>query len=209
MLVAAGASLTTRDANGLTPMMIAFQVEDNDLATYLESKLRISFHFISFDTYDWIVSCERTLNINSVVEKSGIACALRVKEELLASANFKCRMEPNTFTLNTCIQIKWHNTCFNCLIPFGFCSTTFPFGYFQRTHKHKFSRLLFIHLCIPRSRENVASRVCRRHLNEIEKFAVHPRNAVLHITYVCVCTRKLNICHWPIDDDNQQSKWNG
>lgn len=37
MLVAAGASLTMRDANGLTPMMIAFQVEDNDLATYLES----------------------------------------------------------------------------------------------------------------------------------------------------------------------------
>lgn len=39
MLVAAGASLTMRDANGLTPMMIAFQVEDNDLATYLESTL--------------------------------------------------------------------------------------------------------------------------------------------------------------------------
>lgn len=38
MLVAAGASLTMRDANGLTPMMIAFQVEDNDLATYLESE---------------------------------------------------------------------------------------------------------------------------------------------------------------------------
>lgn len=48
MLVAAGASLTMRDANGLTPMMIAFQVEDNDLATYLESKLYLaqcySFH---------------------------------------------------------------------------------------------------------------------------------------------------------------------
>ncbi|XP_055301129.1 eye-specific diacylglycerol kinase isoform X8 [Sitodiplosis mosellana] len=38
MLVAAGASLTMRDANGLTPMMVAFQVEDNDLATYLESQ---------------------------------------------------------------------------------------------------------------------------------------------------------------------------
>ncbi|XP_031636667.1 eye-specific diacylglycerol kinase isoform X3 [Contarinia nasturtii] len=38
MLVAAGASLTMRDSNGLTPMMIAFQVEDNDLATYLESQ---------------------------------------------------------------------------------------------------------------------------------------------------------------------------
>lgn len=40
MLVAAGASLTMRDANGLTPMMIAFQVDDTDLATYLESKLK-------------------------------------------------------------------------------------------------------------------------------------------------------------------------
>lgn len=37
MLVAAGASLTMRDTNGQTPMMVAFQVEDNDLATYLES----------------------------------------------------------------------------------------------------------------------------------------------------------------------------
>lgn len=52
MLVAAGASLTMRDANGLTPMMIAFQVEDNDLATYLESKLKshymrcFFFHFV-------------------------------------------------------------------------------------------------------------------------------------------------------------------
>lgn len=42
MLVAAGASLTMRDANGLTPMMIAFQVEDNDLATYLESMFQSS-----------------------------------------------------------------------------------------------------------------------------------------------------------------------
>lgn len=43
MLVAAGASLTMRDANGMTPMMIAFHVEDNDLATYLESKFGCRF----------------------------------------------------------------------------------------------------------------------------------------------------------------------
>lgn len=43
MLVAAGASLTMRDSNGLTPMMIAFQVEDNDLATYLESMFTLIF----------------------------------------------------------------------------------------------------------------------------------------------------------------------
>lgn len=53
MLVAAGASLTMRDSNGLTPMMIAFQVEDNDLATYLESmftfnKCRFSFRIFVY-----------------------------------------------------------------------------------------------------------------------------------------------------------------
>lgn len=46
MLVAAGASLTMRDANGLTPMMIAFQVEDNDLATYLESEFLFITNFV-------------------------------------------------------------------------------------------------------------------------------------------------------------------
>lgn len=38
MLVAAGASLTIRDTKGRTAMMLAFEVDDNDLASYLESK---------------------------------------------------------------------------------------------------------------------------------------------------------------------------
>lgn len=37
MLVAAGANLCMRDANGQTPMMLAFQSDDQDLAAYLES----------------------------------------------------------------------------------------------------------------------------------------------------------------------------
>lgn len=37
MLVAAGANLNMRDANGQTPMMLAFQADDHDLAAYLES----------------------------------------------------------------------------------------------------------------------------------------------------------------------------
>lgn len=38
MLVAGGASLTMKDTDGQTPMMLAFQAEDHDLAAYLESK---------------------------------------------------------------------------------------------------------------------------------------------------------------------------
>lgn len=38
MLVAAGASLTMKDSEGLTPMMQAFAADDHDLAAYLESK---------------------------------------------------------------------------------------------------------------------------------------------------------------------------
>lgn len=38
MLVAGGASLTMKDADGQTPMMLACKVEDRDLADYLESK---------------------------------------------------------------------------------------------------------------------------------------------------------------------------
>lgn len=38
MLVAGGASLTMKDADGQTPMMLAFQADDHDLAAYLESK---------------------------------------------------------------------------------------------------------------------------------------------------------------------------
>lgn len=37
MLVAAGASLTMRDLKGQTAMILAYEAEDNDLATYLES----------------------------------------------------------------------------------------------------------------------------------------------------------------------------
>lgn len=37
MLVAAGANLTMCDAEGRTPMMVAFHVDDHDLASYLES----------------------------------------------------------------------------------------------------------------------------------------------------------------------------
>lgn len=40
MLVAAGANLTLKDAEGLTPMMHAFQADDHDLASYLESKTK-------------------------------------------------------------------------------------------------------------------------------------------------------------------------
>lgn len=45
MLVAAGANLNMRDINGQTPMMIAFQVDDHDLAVYLESELRLLIEF--------------------------------------------------------------------------------------------------------------------------------------------------------------------
>lgn len=45
MLVAAGASLTIRDTKGRTAMMLAFEVEDNDLASYLESKHQ-AVHFL-------------------------------------------------------------------------------------------------------------------------------------------------------------------
>lgn len=38
MLVAAGSNLNMRDVNGQTPMMLAFQADDNDLAAYLESE---------------------------------------------------------------------------------------------------------------------------------------------------------------------------
>ncbi|XP_037029627.1 eye-specific diacylglycerol kinase isoform X3 [Bradysia coprophila] len=38
MLVAAGASLTMKDSEGLTPMMQAFAADDHDLAAYLESQ---------------------------------------------------------------------------------------------------------------------------------------------------------------------------
>lgn len=47
MLVAAGANLNMRDANGQTPMMLAFQADDHDLATYLESMWRFSSHLHS------------------------------------------------------------------------------------------------------------------------------------------------------------------
>lgn len=42
MLVAGGASLTMKDADGQTPMMLAFQANDHDLAAYLESKTQKS-----------------------------------------------------------------------------------------------------------------------------------------------------------------------
>lgn len=45
MLVAAGSNLQMRDINGQTPMMLAFQVDDHDLAAYLESK---SYYFLYF-----------------------------------------------------------------------------------------------------------------------------------------------------------------
>lgn len=41
-LVAHGASLTMKDANGDTPMMLAFKANDIQLAEYLESKSRYS-----------------------------------------------------------------------------------------------------------------------------------------------------------------------
>lgn len=41
MLVAGGASLTMKDADGQTPMMLAFRADDHDLAAYLESKAQI------------------------------------------------------------------------------------------------------------------------------------------------------------------------
>lgn len=40
MLVAAGASLTMKDSEGMTPMMQAFAADDHDLAAYLESKTK-------------------------------------------------------------------------------------------------------------------------------------------------------------------------
>lgn len=47
MLVAAGANLNMRDANGQTPMMLAFQADDHDLAAYLESMWRPLSHSIN------------------------------------------------------------------------------------------------------------------------------------------------------------------
>lgn len=38
MLVAAGASLSATDHKGFTPRMLALQVEDHELAAYLESE---------------------------------------------------------------------------------------------------------------------------------------------------------------------------
>lgn len=38
MLVAAGANLQTRDLSGNTPMMVAFNKNSTEIATYLESK---------------------------------------------------------------------------------------------------------------------------------------------------------------------------
>lgn len=46
MLVASGANLTMRDADGNTPMMLAFQYSHYDLATYLESKTKYSIPFL-------------------------------------------------------------------------------------------------------------------------------------------------------------------
>lgn len=40
MLVAAGASLSIRDHDGYTPMMLAFNADAHDLAAYLESQER-------------------------------------------------------------------------------------------------------------------------------------------------------------------------
>lgn len=42
MLVAAGANLSLKDADGLTPMVHAFHADDHDLAAYLESKWKLS-----------------------------------------------------------------------------------------------------------------------------------------------------------------------
>lgn len=87
MLVAAGASLTMRDANGLTPMMIAFQVEDNDLATYLESKLRNSFISIHFILY---IRLNRTMSIRNIwLWKRVWACVCMCDErEILCISKF-------------------------------------------------------------------------------------------------------------------------
>lgn len=41
MLVAAGASLTMKDADGQTAMMLAFRADDHELAEYLNSKAQI------------------------------------------------------------------------------------------------------------------------------------------------------------------------
>lgn len=38
MLVAAGANIEARDMSGNTPMMVAFNKNANEIATYLESK---------------------------------------------------------------------------------------------------------------------------------------------------------------------------
>lgn len=38
MLVAGGADLFIADANGLTPRLLAIQVEDHELAAYLQSE---------------------------------------------------------------------------------------------------------------------------------------------------------------------------
>lgn len=54
MLVAAGANLNMRDANGQTPMMLAFQADDHDLATYLES-----MHVCYYYYYDLSQCCHQ------------------------------------------------------------------------------------------------------------------------------------------------------
>lgn len=44
MLVAAGANIEARDMCGNTPMMVAFNKNANEIATYLESKQKLLKH---------------------------------------------------------------------------------------------------------------------------------------------------------------------
>lgn len=59
MLVAAGASLTMKDSEGLTPMMQAFAADDHDLAAYLESKAKKTKPYLELVAVVWF--CYKTL----------------------------------------------------------------------------------------------------------------------------------------------------
>lgn len=88
MLVAAGASLTMRDANGLTPMMIAFQVEDNDLATYLESE-RLFFIKHKFMCMQTVILWDSFYSFYINGRGGSMVRVKRVNERYFESANFE------------------------------------------------------------------------------------------------------------------------
>lgn len=62
MLVASGAALTPEDDAGLTPRLLALQVEDYELAAYLESEFYAKHHIdvgLVLVLVFWVVSSQK------------------------------------------------------------------------------------------------------------------------------------------------------